>query len=263
MQSFSYHCHTTFSDGMNTVEEMILGAKKRGFTHLGISDHLIVPKTSDFELKLPAYQAHAQHIRSVAKKMNFPVYVGFETDYFPQEGWDTALQKFKKAVKADYLLTGNHFVIDNDGNPYSILRFPWKEKSVEETNGIIARHFKTIAQAVRSGLFDFLAHPDFIRWTSPCGETDFREERTDIIDALSETQTPVELNTKGLNKIGDFYPARWMLKEIGKRNIPMLISDDAHKVSDIGIHFDLAEKYLLETGNTVRVDFAKKFRRNL
>lgn len=259
MQSFSYHCHTTFSDGMNTVEEMILGAKKTGFTHLGISDHLIALRSSDFEVKLPAYQTHAQHIRAVAKKMNFPVYVGFETDYFPQEGWDTALLKFKKAVKPDYLFTGNHFIIDNDGTPHHILHFPWKETSFEEINAIIARHFRTIAQAVRSGLFDFLAHPDFIRWTSPCGEKDFWEERMDIIEALSETQMPVELNTKGLEKIGDFYPAHWMLKEIGKRNIPTLISDDAHKVSDIGIHFDLAEKYLLETGNIFRVDLAKKF----
>lgn len=258
MQSFSFHCHTVFSDGNNTVEEMILAAKNAGFTHLGISDHLIVPKITDFSEKIASCQQHVQHIRSASEKFNFPVYVGFETDYFPQDGWDEALLIFKETVKADYLLTGNHFVSGEDGEYYPILKFPWKGISEKEANKIISKHFQNISQAVRSGLFDFLAHPDFIRWSSPCGETDFVAERMDIIEALSETHLPVELNTKGLRKIGDFYPANWMLKEIAKRKIPMLISDDAHDVTDVGSYFELAERRLSETDNVVRVDLATK-----
>lgn len=33
------HCHTTYSDGVNTLEEMALAAKKLGLKYLGIGDH--------------------------------------------------------------------------------------------------------------------------------------------------------------------------------------------------------------------------------
>jgi DNA polymerase (family 10) len=35
----TFHCHTTFSDGLNTLEEMARAAKKRGWDYLGIADH--------------------------------------------------------------------------------------------------------------------------------------------------------------------------------------------------------------------------------
>jgi DNA polymerase (family X) len=35
----TFHVHTTFSDGRNTVLEMLTAAKKRGFEYVGMSDH--------------------------------------------------------------------------------------------------------------------------------------------------------------------------------------------------------------------------------
>lgn len=35
----TFHVHTTFSDGRNTVQEMLGGARERGFDYVGISDH--------------------------------------------------------------------------------------------------------------------------------------------------------------------------------------------------------------------------------
>ncbi len=35
----TFHCHTNYSDGHNTLEEMALAAKKFGYTYLGIGDH--------------------------------------------------------------------------------------------------------------------------------------------------------------------------------------------------------------------------------
>ncbi len=35
----TFHCHTTYSDGKSTVEEMAEGARARGWQYLGIADH--------------------------------------------------------------------------------------------------------------------------------------------------------------------------------------------------------------------------------
>src|SRR6202040_2447094 len=34
-----FHCHTSWSDGENSLEEMALAARKLGFKYLGIADH--------------------------------------------------------------------------------------------------------------------------------------------------------------------------------------------------------------------------------
>ena len=44
MQNFSYHSHTIFSDGSNSVEEMLEQAVKLGWEKIGISDHMIIHK---------------------------------------------------------------------------------------------------------------------------------------------------------------------------------------------------------------------------
>ncbi len=42
IQNFSLHTHTTFSDGRNSISEMVEQAKKLGWKAIGISDHLTV-----------------------------------------------------------------------------------------------------------------------------------------------------------------------------------------------------------------------------
>ena len=53
IQNFGYHTHTYFSDGANTVDEMIEQACHLGFREIGISDHLIVHKNIK---QSPSYQ---------------------------------------------------------------------------------------------------------------------------------------------------------------------------------------------------------------
>ena len=39
MTACDFHLHTTFSDGKNTPEEMVLAAIRRGFDTVAFSDH--------------------------------------------------------------------------------------------------------------------------------------------------------------------------------------------------------------------------------
>ena len=44
LQNFSYHTHSTWSDGCNTLREMLDRAVSLGWKEIGFSDHLIVHK---------------------------------------------------------------------------------------------------------------------------------------------------------------------------------------------------------------------------
>ena len=132
VQNFSYHSHTNFSDGNNTLEEMVAQAKKLGFCELGISDHLCVHKNirqskswplweqrgnshifkRDFKEILPDFQKHCEHIRKVSAQSGLKLYVGFEVDFFTYSGWFAELQDFLKQLDYDYIITGNHMLFD-------------------------------------------------------------------------------------------------------------------------------------------------------
>ena len=75
------------------------------------------------------------------------------------------------------------------------------------------------------------------------------------MEALKISGIGAEISTKGLRKIGDFYPDEWFLKKIKEQGIPMVISDDAHKVEELGFDFDKAEERLSEFGILNRIMF--------
>lgn len=267
IQNFSYHSHTNFSDGNNSLEEMVAKAKKIGFKELGISDHLIVHKNmaqslswpywhqrgkynifnNNFKSVLSDYQRHCEKIRKLSERENFKLYVGFEVDFFTYDGWLEELKDFLSKLDYDYLISGNHMLFDEKcENLFDITDLPvlYPDKSLQKD--LLQRHFNTIKMAVESGVFKFLAHLDYARKIGEefCAKDDYKSEKISILNALQKQNMPMEISSKGLRKIGDFYPCDWILTEAAKRNISFVISDDAHSVAELGDSFDLAEATL-------------------
>ena len=278
IQSFSYHTHTNFSDGRNSLEEMVHHAKQIGFTEMGISDHLIVHKNmkqdiswpllkevnaphvynDDFKSILEKFKRHCDEIRRVSKQENFKLYVGFEVDYFPYDGWEDELKWFLAQLDYDYLHTGNHFFCE-EGFEHIINMTFFKQVCPDKLlyKEYAERHFEAIRRAVESGMFKFLAHMDYIRRVGPemCDVDSFPAEKQRVLDALEKTNTALEISTKGLRKIGDFYPSASVLQAAAKRNIAFVISDDAHKPEELRADFDKAEAALKKYGITRRLKF--------
>ncbi|MEE6207039.1 MAG: PHP domain-containing protein [Alphaproteobacteria bacterium] len=274
-QTFSYHSHTTFSDGRNSIREMIRRAKEIGFTELGISDHLIVHKNmfqcecwkymqsdrashvynNNFKDILPAFQRHCEEIRKIAKEENFKVLVGYEVDFFPYDGWLEELKEFVSNLDVDYLHSGNHFFCDDKYE--NIINMTFMKNFVTDKtllNEYIIRHFDTLRQCVESKMFDFLAHIDYVR--RYCGEVYqpnlYWDEKNAVLNALEQNNVALEISTKGLRRINDFYPDALLLDAVSERNIAMLINDDAHYTSELGADFDKAEQALKDHGITKR-----------
>lgn len=252
MQKFSYHMHSTFSDGKNSIKEMIVQAEKLGFEAIGISDHLIVP-CDGFSAIDDAVRQHLQDIREAAASSSIKVYTGFEVDHNSHPCWLEQFQAFRKNQDIDYIIGGNHKTYDAEyKNQLGVFFYLYANITQAEITEYTKRHFENITNSILSHEYDFIAHLDFIRWNRMVGEYDYRDERMTIIEALGSTHTPFELNTKGIESIGDYYPARWMLEELRDRDVPVLISDDAHATSQIGRHFEQAESYLQELNYTNR-----------
>ena len=276
IQKFSYHNHTNFSDGSNTLEEMVAQAKKIGFCELGISDHLIVHKNmmqnpswnklitlnasyiynNSFKNILSKYQSHCEKIRKISARENIKLYVGFEVDFFTYNGWLDEFNEFIKQLDYDYLISGNHFFCNEDGSQIiNIDSLKGKANNIPNLSEYIVRHFDTIKKSIESNLFTFLAHLDYVRKLGDyiCGPKMYQQEKNQVLSALQNFNKGIEISTKGLRKIGDFYPCQEILQEIAKRNIKVVISDDAHSVNELGTDFAKAEAELLKHSITHRL----------
>ena len=277
-QRFTYHCHTNFSDGINTIEEMLIQAKSLGFKEIGISDHLIVhknmrqSKSNIFWSKVPhgyifydsfadilnKYQRHCENLRCCAKHLGIKLHVGFEVDFFTYDGWLEELKDFVSKLDYDYLISGNHLLFDEKcedvidmGNFKDVVT----DQSLAQE--YFVRHFQTIEESVKSGVFKFIAHIDYARKLCEltCPQNAFIKEKKQIIKTLKDCKIGTEVSTKGLRRIGDFYPCDWLIEEIAKQGVSVVISDDAHNVDELGMDFAKAEAKLKEHNITNRLHF--------
>lgn len=260
MQNFSYHTHTnTFGiyDGHNSAEEMIIKAEEIGFTKLGISNHLAfhpnMPNQSqmffsDFDKACDIYKRTVEEIRTVSLKHKIDVKVGFEVDFFPSSLWRNLFEKMYKEIKADYYISATHYLRNKSEqyimNLYYLKRTPEVRIDEDYLTVYLNNYWDNVIESIKSGYFDFIAHLDVCKLFNYCLESQWNERKWEVIETLDKHKQPYELNTSGWNKCDEQHPHTWMIEELGKRNVPIIISDDAHSSEMLGQHFEKAENLL-------------------
>jgi DNA polymerase (family 10) len=105
------HCHTTASDGRNTIEQMAEAAKARGYEFLGITDH---SKTSVLAngLTVERLMKHAAEIRRISAKMKgITLLAGCEVDILADGHLD-----FEDSVlkELDFVVASPHVALKQD-----------------------------------------------------------------------------------------------------------------------------------------------------
>ena len=126
---------------------------------------------------------------------------------------------------------------------------------------IWALYFRHYEKAVRTGFFDFMAHPDLPKKFGHRPAGDLRRYYEPVIQALADTGTAFEINTAGLRKdVREMYPAREFLQMAFSANVPLLINSDAHKPNEVGADFDKAIALAVEVGYTETLRFENRKR---
>lgn len=101
----TFHCHTNYSDGQNTLEEMAAGAQKLGWEYLGIADH---SKVAAYANGLSEERVKKQHKEIDAfndRSKGFRLFKGSEVDILTNGDLD-----FNDKVLAsfDYVVASVH-----------------------------------------------------------------------------------------------------------------------------------------------------------
>ena len=270
-QCFTLHTHTLGCDGKNTIAEMVARATEIGMTAIGISNHFIVhPRIQESNFYPYSVRGGYNHIycssfleiltrfvpifdelEQVAAKSSIRVLRGFEVDWFPDPNWQREFAQAMRILRPDYLIGASHFVEVN-GIPNNVHDIAHADRSTQQE--MLTQYWNKICAASQSGLFTFMAHLDLPRKVGLGTDETWMETERQAIAQIASHGTPIEINT-GLYP--EPYPSRRILEHIAAHNIPVLISDDAHNVDQIGRHFADAERLIGEVGIKNRISLQK------
>ena len=187
-------------------------------------------------------------------KDKIDVRLGLESDYVPDiEPW---LEELHRIEEFNHILGSVHPHLQY----YKDLYF----------NGDILDfqrgYFEHLAMAAETKLFDTLSHPDLVKSVDPLEWNVGRvaEDICKCLDRVAATGVAMELNTSGLQKsLPEMNPGRFMLEEIYKRDIPIVVGADAHHPSRVAANFEEDLATLSDTGYTKVSIFLKRERYDL
>ncbi|WP_420986452.1 histidinol phosphate phosphatase domain-containing protein [Bacillus toyonensis] len=168
--------------------------------------------------------------------------LGIEADYFI--GCEEELKELLALGDLDYVIGSVHFL-----NGWGFDNPDTKEYFEEHDLHILYdTFFKTVESAVRSELFDIIAHLDNIKvFNYRLDENEQLSYYKKIARALVETNTATEINA-GLYyryPVREMCPSPLYLQVLAKHGVPITISSDAHYPNDLG-------KYVKENVQTLR-----------
>lgn len=260
MSLTDYHTHTPLCHhAQGWPIDYARKAVELGLAELGFSDHSPMPPAlepfDDWRMAstdLPRYFDAVTEARAAFPQL--PIRLGLEVDYLA--GHEPWIEQLAGMADWDYLIGSVHYIApgwDVD-NPAHLSRFD--DRPVAE---IWQLYFDAYEQCIRSGLFDFVAHPDLPKKFGHHPGGDLKRFYEPVIAALAETGTAFEINTAGLRKpAAECYPTLEFLQLARAAGVPVLINSDAHSPEEVGAGFDVALALAREAGFTEVVRFAKR-----
>ncbi len=229
------------TDPMETMRLFAASATARGVEEIVITEHVyhftqakeIVDRPWSDEKCFYDMDEYVDLLQS-ARREGLPIKTGIEMDYI--EGREPVIERIVQDYPWDFVLGSVHWIGDW-GFDLASMADEWDRRSVDEA---YRDYFRLLGQAVQTGCFDSMSHPDLIKVMGHMAEGDV----TDLYEGFAEQVSGqaglcVEISSAGLRKpVGRLYPERPLLEACARRGISITTASDAHVVEDIGRDFD-------------------------
>ncbi len=256
----SYHNHTTWSDGVTTIADQIEGARRCNIDELGISDHYVLsPETRHVGWSMPVHRLdeYVEELRAAALHSQHPtVRIGLEADFFPETVEN--LRNCLASYSFDYVIGSVHFI---DDFPIDAEKKFWDMLSEQDRNNKWSLYWERLREMAESRVYDIVGHLDLPKKFGYRPTVDLRSEIDSALDAIAECEMTIELNTAGwFLAPKEPYPSLELLRAARMRQIPLVISADAHTPKHLVRNFDLAQSLAREAGYRELVRYAKRKR---
>ena len=233
------HMHTTFSDGKNTPEEMVMEAIRRGMQTVGISDHssgdpcgMTLAESVNYRTEIGRLkEKYAGRIR---------VLCGLERDFLTDD-----------FAEYDYTIGSVHWLPMPDGHRVSI---DWTAEKLREGAAkyfggdmisLAETYYDAVSRVAEVTKCDIIGHFDLVtKFIEVDQSFDLQDPRyvrawQRAADILLKTGKPFEINTGAISRgyRTDPYPSAEIRQYIRDHGGMLILSSDAHQKENIGFQF--------------------------
>jgi len=248
------HTHTTYCDGGQSAEEMVVAAIEKGYGTIGFSEHSNVWFVE--ELYAMGVDTHFEYIREINRlkekyRDKISVFLGIEQDYFTE----TATDGFDFVIGAVHYAKNGDLQICVDNGAQDVIR------NVDEHYGgdfyaLAVDYYSTISGIVKKTGADIIGHFDVVSKNNIDGSL-FDETHPSYIDAALCAMDEIlkdcrlfEVNTGAMYRLGkpEPYPSVFLLGELYKRGGEVLLTSDSHDTESLCYKFDEMRELLKSCG---------------
>ena len=248
----TYHTHSNFSDGKNTLEQMVLSAIENGMKELGFSDHAPMSFDCKWDAKKEQISEYKNQVLALKEKYKdqIKIYLGIEQDYFSI-----------KPEKYEYILGSVHYIY-KDGK---YLELDYSAERTKENIDLYyggdalaycEDYYKLVGDVVEKTGCQIIGHFDLItKFNEKMPLIDVNHPRykkawKDAADKLLKANAIFEINTGAISRgyRTSPYPSDEMIDYIAKSGKKFAICSDSHSVDSIACNLENERKKLENKG---------------
>ncbi len=229
MPKVNYHTHTPrCQHATGSDEDYIRAAIEGGYSVLGFADHAPWPFGGGYvsPIRMP-FTAWPDYVRSISLLKEkyagqIDIRLGLESEYFPR--YRDHMMRLRDEG-CEYFILGEHYVSSEEDNPYI-----GQECATDDG---LKRYADATAEAIATGLFCCVAHPDLYMRPRHGFDQACMDAADTICQAAKEYHLPIEYNLLGL--LTQFeghdrgYPDANFWRYVRKWDNGVIIGVDAHE----------------------------------
>lgn len=246
----NYHTHSTFCDGNDTPEEVVLSAINMGFDAIGFSGHGYT--AFDLTYCMKDTEGYIKEINNLKEKYKnkIQIYLGIEEDaFYPLNHNDY-----------DYTIGSSHY-FNIDGTYYPIdSNYDCFKKCLQifdnDIENLANSYYTNFCMYLKKHKPDIIGHFDLITKFDEMDDSLFLENKN-YLDIAQKFVTEAlknniifEVNTGAISRgyRTNPYPHIDLLHTIKKENGKVILSADSHAKDTICSYFEDAKKMLKDVG---------------
>ena len=253
-----YHTHSyRCNHAIGELEEYIQRATQLSLPEVGLSDHfpmyLLPEQFHKYAMDKNLLDEYILETKTLRNQYLSQILIkhAFEMDYHT-----AVFPKYKAAIKPilpelDYIIGSIHGIAWNDYVIPITGTFLFPDNFItNDTDSLFLEYYQELYKLVKTDFYDILGHFDVIKKLNiPINEHAIVWESVlKVLDALESSSMAVEINTSGLRKQNELYPAPMIIQELIDRNIPLILGSDAHNPEHVGYAFEDTITFLRKKG---------------
>lgn len=247
MKKFNLHTHTTFCDGKNTPEEMVLSAIESGLDLIGFSGHSYTPFDESYCMSLEDTAGYRSEISRLAQKYKSEISVlcGIEQDYYSNQS----------TSQYDYVIGSVHAFYREDLDRYFYVDYDGQTMAEEIENfyggdalAFAEDYFERVSHVYEQTGCNIIGHFDLLtKFNEKFTMFDERHPRyvaavDNALARLLPSGAIFEINTGAMSKgyRTSPYPSEDILRKIRTGGGKIILSSDSHACGTLDFAFDEA-----------------------